>query len=211
MPSENTFLPLIASPILLLYTVLLITRVTSMHSLITFAFLLSVTINLILFTEYLAVTEDSFGAISTYPIFKNKLFRLHQEIIDKSPNFKFLALSLYETADFYSIKTDLPDGVSNQNIFITLPTNESLSITAHWNCSKAVSSEADDIAPTIEVHEKKVTKTFSIPKGIKRDEISASIRDGALTILIPKPNITLLQQTEQLVHAADKKFVMWHL
>ena len=170
-----------------------------MQSLVTFVCLLSITINLVLFSEYLAATDDNFRAVSTFPVFQNPLFRLHHELMHKTPRYKLLALSLNETSNYYIVKTDLPEGMSKDNVFITIPTNDTLTIAAHWNFSQIITPDTAANSTIIERYDQKVAKTFSIPRGVKRNEILASLKNGTLTISIPKPHAALCAGDEIVI------------
>lgn len=86
-----------------------------------------------------------------------------------------------EYNDKYSIRTELP-GVKQKDIKITVDDNL-LKLEGERKYEK---ESKDNHARSIERFYGSFTRSFHLPKGIKRDDIAAAYKDGVLEINLPK-------------------------
>jgi HSP20 family protein len=86
-----------------------------------------------------------------------------------------------ETKDTYVFKADLP-GVKEEDLDITLSRN-TLTVSGK---REAEERETGDTWYALERSYGSFSRTFTLPEGASSDDVKAELRDGVLTILIPK-------------------------
>jgi HSP20 family protein len=93
-----------------------------------------------------------------------------------SPSF-----DLKETRDAYVVKADLP-GVQDKDLEITV-TGNALSISGQ---REEEHREQDDQVYMIERNHGRFTRVVSLPEGADVDNVKAELKDGVLTLQVPK-------------------------
>jgi HSP20 family protein len=91
------------------------------------------------------------------------------------------AVDLRETADSFIIKADLP-GMREQDVEITVTGNR-MRITGHREEEKV---EQSDTYYCAERSSGNFMRSFTLPDGANFDQVSAEMREGVLTIHVPK-------------------------
>ena len=89
--------------------------------------------------------------------------------------------NILETEDEYQIEISAP-GLKKEDIKIELE-NDVLKISSTVEDSK---EEKNDGYYRREFFKSSFERNFTVPKGVKKDEISASMTDGILNVTIPK-------------------------
>lgn len=91
------------------------------------------------------------------------------------------AFEVKETKDAFVFKADLP-GVKESDLDVRLTQNR-LSVAGKRESEK---SEKSDTYYTYERSFGSFSRTFTLPEGVDADQIKASMKDGVLTIELPK-------------------------
>jgi HSP20 family protein len=108
------------------------------------------------------------------------------------------AFEVRETGDAYLFKADLP-GVKDSDIDISLSGNR-LSVSGKRESDR---EEKSDTIYTYERSYGSFTRSFTLPEGIDADHIRTELKDGVLTLAIPKRPGTQARQIA--VKAAESK------
>lgn len=91
------------------------------------------------------------------------------------------SFDIKETPDAYVFKADLP-GVKEQDLDISL-TGTRLSISGHREREER---KQDERVFATECSYGSFTRSFTLPEGIDADHVDADLRDGVLTMRVPK-------------------------
>lgn len=91
------------------------------------------------------------------------------------------AFEVKETKDGYLFKADLP-GVKQSDIDVSVTGNR-IQISGKREAEK---EEKGDTFYTYERNYGSFTRAFTLPEGVKTENISADLRDGVLNVLVPK-------------------------
>lgn len=107
------------------------------------------------------------------PLFRPRIMR-RGEVIGAIP------LDVYETADEYVVKASLP-GVQPENVDVTF---EGGVLTVRGEIHEEKQVEGDCICQ--ERRYGKFARSVSLPGDVLAEEISANLKDGILTLTVPK-------------------------
>jgi HSP20 family protein len=88
---------------------------------------------------------------------------------------------VFERKDGYVFRADLP-GVKQENLDITLTENR-LTIGGHREAEERKEGER---FYAIERSYGQFTRTFSLPEGVDAEHVRAELKDGVLTLVVPK-------------------------
>lgn len=91
------------------------------------------------------------------------------------------AFDVWETKDAYVFKADLP-GFRDQDIDIQV-TNNRLTVSGKREAEQVSESDTSYLS---ERSSGVFTRTFTLPEGINADQIRADLKDGILTVNVPK-------------------------
>src|SRR6266542_445659 len=86
-----------------------------------------------------------------------------------------------ETKDGYIFKADMP-GVQEKDLDIAL-TNNRLTISGERQCEER---REDERFYAYECSYGSFTRAFTLPEGIDSDHVDAELKDGVLTVVVPK-------------------------
>ena len=92
-----------------------------------------------------------------------------------------LLLMLLKTKKNYAIKAEMP-GVKKEDVKVDLKDNV---LTIHGE-KKSKKEEEDDNHHRSECFYGSFTRSFTLPDGLKKEEINASYKNGVLELSIPK-------------------------
>src|SRR5579871_2814561 len=87
------------------------------------------------------------------------------------------ALDVYESAERYELRLDVP-GVAKENLNIHLE-NDTLTIRGTRQSATEGRARSERWSGTFE-------RTLSLPDGVDATRIDASVKDGVLTVFLPK-------------------------
>jgi len=118
--------------------------------------------------------------------------------VPELPAYTFVpAFEVRETKDSYVFKADLP-GIKEQDLAITL-TGERLTITGK---REAEVQEKGDTWYAYERGYGTFTRSFTLPSGANGEQAKAELKDGVLTLVLPK--VPELQSKKIAIRAGEK-------
>jgi HSP20 family protein len=119
--------------------------------------------------------------------------------LSAQPGFFLPAIDVKETNEAFQFKADLP-GVKEQDVEISVTGNR-LTLSGQRQEERREENERQHV---IETTYGSFSRSFTLPEGIDGDHIQAQMKDGVLTVTVPKrPEVQPRRITIESSHAGE--------